>query len=164
MRSFGRPCSTKHRQTNVHVHAWPCWCHPKRIALPLSLHYTKRRLVIVCRCPRGTGVICETRALPGAVIPAKAGIYSASHWECAADRLDSRFRGNDQCFEGDPIPNDASTLIFGNASAQESRGRRHTALLCRGFADWRGAFAPRLAISGGTVGWQGPACGGNCWK
>jgi hypothetical protein len=26
----------------------------------------------------GTGVICETRALPGAGIPAKAGIYSAS--------------------------------------------------------------------------------------
>ena len=57
----------------------------------------------------GTGVICETRAIPSAVIPAKAGIYFASHWRCAADRLDSRFRGNDQCFEGDPIPNDTST-------------------------------------------------------
>ena len=56
-----------------------------------------------------TGVICETRALPGAVIPAKAGIYSASHWKWAADGLDSRFRGNDQCFERDPIPNDTST-------------------------------------------------------
>jgi hypothetical protein len=57
----------------------------------------------------GTGVICETRTLRGAVIPAKAEIYSTSHWKCAADGLDSRFRGNDQCFEGDPIPNDTST-------------------------------------------------------
>ncbi|MGD1102319.1 MAG: class I SAM-dependent DNA methyltransferase [Terriglobia bacterium] len=57
----------------------------------------------------GTGVISETRALPGAVIPAKAGIYSASHWKCAADGLDSRFRGNDQCSEGNPIPNVTST-------------------------------------------------------
>ena len=63
-----------------------------------------------------TGVICETRALPGAVIPAKAGIYSASHWKWAADGLDSRWSlprlhrgGNDQCFQRDPIPNDAST-------------------------------------------------------
>jgi hypothetical protein len=36
--------------------------------------------------------------LPGAVIPAKAGIYFASHRKCAAG-LDSRLRGNDQCFE-----------------------------------------------------------------
>jgi hypothetical protein len=57
----------------------------------------------------GTGVICETRVLRGAVIPAKAGIYSASHWKCAADGLDSRFRGNDHCFERDPIPNDTTT-------------------------------------------------------
>jgi hypothetical protein len=57
----------------------------------------------------GTGVICEIRALPGAVIPAKAGIYSASHWKGAAAGLDSRFRGNDQCFEMDPIPNDTTT-------------------------------------------------------
>ena len=56
-----------------------------------------------------TRVICKTRALPGTVIPAKAGIYSASHWKCTADRVDSRFRGNDQCFELDPIPNDTST-------------------------------------------------------
>jgi hypothetical protein len=60
----------------------------------------------------GTGVICETRKLPGAVIPAKAGIYSASHWKCAADGLDSRFRGNDQCFERNPIPNDTSTCTW----------------------------------------------------
>src|SRR5271157_993033 len=57
----------------------------------------------------GSGVICETRALPGAVIPAKAGIHCASHWKCAADGVDSRLRGNDQCFEGDPIPKDTTT-------------------------------------------------------
>ncbi len=55
---------------------------------------------------RGSGVICETRALPGAVIPAKAGIYSASRWGCPADGLDSHLRGND---ERDAIPNDATT-------------------------------------------------------
>ncbi len=57
----------------------------------------------------GTGVICEAGALPGAVIPAKAGIHSASHWKCAADGLDSRLRGNDRCFERGPIPNDTTT-------------------------------------------------------
>ncbi|PYV34300.1 MAG: hypothetical protein DMG22_06530 [Acidobacteria bacterium] len=57
----------------------------------------------------GDGVICETRALPGAVIPAKAGIYCASHWKCAAEGMDSRFRGNDRSLEGDPIPNDTTT-------------------------------------------------------
>jgi hypothetical protein len=56
----------------------------------------------------GTCVIFETRAVPGEVIPAKAGIYSPSHRKCAADGLDSRFRGNDQCFKRDPIPNDNS--------------------------------------------------------
>jgi|SRR5208282_1365883 len=56
-----------------------------------------------------TGVICETWALPGAVIPAKAGIYSARHWKCAAGGVDSRLRGNDRCFEGDSNPNDTST-------------------------------------------------------
>jgi hypothetical protein len=59
----------------------------------------------------GTGVICETRALPGAVIPAKAGIYSASHWKCAADGLDSRFRGNDQCLGRAPNPNGTTTTL-----------------------------------------------------
>src|SRR5208283_4892007 len=48
-------------------------------------------------------------ALPGAVIPAKAGIHSASHWKYAADGLDSRLRGNDRCFERVPIPNDTTT-------------------------------------------------------
>jgi hypothetical protein len=60
---------------------------------------------------RGTGVICETWALPAAVIPAKAGIYSANLRKCAVDRLDSRFRGNDRRFERDPIPNDTTTSI-----------------------------------------------------
>ena len=43
----------------------------------------------------GTGVICETWALEAAVIPAKAGIYSANLRKFAVDGLDSRFRGND---------------------------------------------------------------------
>jgi hypothetical protein len=57
----------------------------------------------------GTGVICETWALEAAVIPAKAGIYSAKLRKCTVDGLDSRFRGNDRRFEGDPIPNDTTT-------------------------------------------------------
>jgi hypothetical protein len=65
------------------------------------------------RAPQfGSGVICENRALRGAAIPAKTGIYSASHWKRAADGLDSRFRGNDQCSECDPIPNDTTTHRF----------------------------------------------------
>jgi hypothetical protein len=65
----------------------------------------------------GIGFNCGTAALPGAVIPAKAGIYSASRWKCAADGLDSRFRGNDQCFERGLIPNDTSTLAVEQFSA-----------------------------------------------
>jgi len=57
----------------------------------------------------GNGVICGTRGLAGTVIPAEAGIHTASHWKCAADALDSRFRGNDLYFERDPIPNDTTT-------------------------------------------------------
>jgi hypothetical protein len=45
----------------------------------------------------------------GRVIPAKAGIHSASHWKYAADGLDSRLRGNDWYSERDPIPNDTTT-------------------------------------------------------
>jgi hypothetical protein len=53
----------------------------------------------------------------GTVIPAKAGIHSASHWEYSADGLDSRspafaedkLRGNDWSIERDPIPNDTTT-------------------------------------------------------
>ena len=47
------------------------------------------------RTAHGIGVICETRALQAAVIPAKAGIHSANLWKCAVHGLDSRFRGND---------------------------------------------------------------------
>jgi hypothetical protein len=57
----------------------------------------------------GTGVICDARPLPSAVIPAKAGIHSASYRKCADEGLDSRLRGNDRCDERIPIPNDAST-------------------------------------------------------
>ena len=42
---------------------------------------------------RGTGVICETWALEAAVIPAKAGIYSANLRKCAVDGLDSSRHG-----------------------------------------------------------------------
>src|SRR5271157_2100217 len=55
----------------------------------------------------GSGVICEIQARPGPVIPAEAGIYFASHRKCAEDGMDSRFRGNDRCFERDSIPNGA---------------------------------------------------------
>ena len=70
--------------------------------------------------PPGSGVICEEQASPGEVIPAKAGISSASHWKCAADGLDSRFRGNDRCFESDAIPNDTTTDRHSNLSAPRS--------------------------------------------
>jgi hypothetical protein len=60
----------------------------------------------------GGGVICETRALPGAVIPAKAGIHPASRRKCAFKGLDSRFRGNDRGFERNPFPNDTTTLFW----------------------------------------------------
>jgi hypothetical protein len=39
----------------------------------------------------------------------EGGIYSPSHWKCAADGVDSRLRGNDRCSERDPIPNDTTT-------------------------------------------------------
>ncbi|MGD0009849.1 MAG: hypothetical protein ABSE93_15050 [Terriglobia bacterium] len=61
----------------------------------------------------GTGVICETWALEAAVIPAKAGIHSANLRKCPVEGLDSRFRGNDQRFERDPIPSDTTTPAYG---------------------------------------------------
>ena len=64
---------------------------------------------VLLDCAARTGVICEIPSTPGTVIPAKAGIHSASHWKYAADGLDSRLRGNDWCFERDPIPNDTTT-------------------------------------------------------
>ena len=57
----------------------------------------------------GSGVICETRTLPGKVIPAQAGIHFASRWKRAAQGMDSRLRGNDWCFMSEPISNDATT-------------------------------------------------------
>jgi len=56
-------------------------------------------------------VICETRTLMRTVIPAKAGIHSASHWKYAAEGLDScspafaedRLRGNDWRFASLPV-------------------------------------------------------------
>jgi hypothetical protein len=59
----------------------------------------------------GSGVICATRALHAAVIPAKAGIHSASLREWADCGLDSRFRGNDGGFVGHAAPNDTNTLL-----------------------------------------------------
>jgi hypothetical protein len=55
------------------------------------------------------GVICRTWALEAAVIPAKAGIYSANLWKCAVIGLDSRFRGNDRRPEWIHILNDTTT-------------------------------------------------------
>ena len=57
----------------------------------------------------GTGLVCETWALEAAVIPAKAGIYSANLKKGALEGLDSRFRGNDWRSESDPILNDTTT-------------------------------------------------------
>ena len=57
----------------------------------------------------GGGVICETRALQAAVIPAKAGIHSANFRKCAVHGLDSRFRGNDRRFARDDIASDTTT-------------------------------------------------------
>ena len=58
--------------------------------------------------PEGSGVICDTWALPLAVIPAKAGIYSAARWKCSTDRLDSPLRGNDSPRELPCLSNDAT--------------------------------------------------------
>ena len=65
----------------------------------------------------GSGLICETRALQAAVIPAKAGIHSANLRKRAVHGLDSRpsassgqaFRGNDRRFVWDDISNETTT-------------------------------------------------------
>jgi hypothetical protein len=49
----------------------------------------------------------DGHAFEASVIPAKAGIHSASLRECAVDRLDSRFRGNDCTFELPTLASDA---------------------------------------------------------
>ncbi len=64
------------------------------LVLPHLEKWAQRGNVVEVRGP-GTGVICERRALSGAVIPAKAGIHSPGRWKCAALGLDSRLRGND---------------------------------------------------------------------
>ena len=35
--------------------------------------------------------------------------YSTSYWKYAADKVDSRLRGNDDCFAGDHLRNDTTT-------------------------------------------------------
>ena len=90
----------------------PPYAHTGRLAqkaLTPPFSPSNRR---VTASPVGTSVIREVWALQVVVIPAKPGIYSAGHWKCAADGLDSRFRGNDQCFEGEPIPNDTNTWRY----------------------------------------------------
>ena len=52
-----------------------------------------------------------------AVIPAKAGIHAANLRKCAVEGLDSRFRGNDLCFEREPMRNNTK------ADALDERSR-----------------------------------------
>ena len=59
---------------------------------------------------QGADVIWNGIPFETLVIPAKAGIYSASHWKCATDGLDSRFRGNDCTWERHCLANDTTTL------------------------------------------------------
>ena len=53
----------------------------------------------------------QVESFPRSLSPRRrgAGIYSASHWKCATDELESRWRGNDQYFERDHIRIDTST-------------------------------------------------------
>jgi alpha-D-ribose 1-methylphosphonate 5-phosphate C-P lyase len=57
----------------------------------------------------GTSVICEARALPLEVIPAKAGIQSLNQWNCVLAGLDSRLRGNDRPSDPGGVPSDTTT-------------------------------------------------------
>jgi hypothetical protein len=92
------------------------WEHIATLAFSQLLHNKRLDPELRANCQGnfglGSGVICAIRAIPGAVIPAKAGIHWASHWKCAADGVDSRLRGNDKCFEGDPIANDPTTTYY----------------------------------------------------
>ena len=68
----------------------------------------------------------------------------ASHCKCAADGLDSRFRGNDQCFEKDRIPND-TTARPPRLTIREGRLiLEHDELCTRKLPDFQG-YANRLA-------------------
>ena len=64
----------------------------------------------------GSGAICEARAYRRAVISAKAGIHPACHWKqpptdwIPALRVD-KLRGNDWCFEREPIPNNTTKQL-----------------------------------------------------
>jgi len=51
--------------------------------------------------------VWDGHAFEASVIPAKAGIHSAGLRECAVDRLDSRFRGNDCALELPTLASDA---------------------------------------------------------
>jgi hypothetical protein len=57
----------------------------------------------------GSPIVPYWRHLRDLVIPAKAGIHSATFWKCAVVALDSRFRGNDRRLEWVSIPNDTGT-------------------------------------------------------
>ncbi|PYV33721.1 MAG: hypothetical protein DMG22_08875 [Acidobacteria bacterium] len=55
----------------------------------------------------GGGVICDKRALPGAVIPAEAGIQSVASAFPMPCAVDSRFRGNDPSAVGFRLGSDS---------------------------------------------------------
>ena len=63
-------------------------------------------------------VICSAWAPLVAVIPAKAGIHSANLRKCAVEGLDSRFRGNDLCFEREPMRNNTKAVPWTNDPAR----------------------------------------------
>ena len=88
-----------------------------RHGTPGSCEFTPYRHVWTRSPTVGTGVIWS------AVIPAKAGIYSARLWKRAVAGLDSRFRGNDRRLEWIPIPNDTSTLKLRMTSIPEKNQR-----------------------------------------
>ena len=76
------------------------------------------------RLPVGTGFIWS------AVIPAKAGIYSANLRKCAVDCgvysrspafAEDKLRGNDRRFERHPVPNDATTQDVGTGVGMKER-------------------------------------------
>jgi hypothetical protein len=70
-----------------------------------------------------TGLICETWGLEAAVIPAKAGIHSASLQKCAVYELDLRFRGNDRRFERDPTASDTAAQALALCAGRGFRDR-----------------------------------------
>ena len=86
---------------------------------------------LICRKTgaRGTDATCPTRTFVGPVIPAKAGIYFASHGNRAESKVDSRFRGNDRRPERDMVPNDTTVgarnpVAKSNADVEDVETRR----------------------------------------